>query len=160
MRLSNLEKHGIDFQDSIMTFGNDAPILPSPREGEMRWLAIGRVDGKSLAAAYKKGLLPQEHQPGEHPYGEAAAGPDFCCAKRSEMLTEAVDGQAVPISAGGQLARNLCGAGRRGDRTAVGQRLLPAPQRHAVTQTQARECRLGPANGAGRARRRDPRLYR
>ena len=54
MRLSNLEKHGIDFQDSIVTFGNDAPILPSPREGEMHWLTIGKVDGERLAAAYKK----------------------------------------------------------------------------------------------------------
>ncbi len=53
-RMSNLEKHGIDFQDAIMIFGNDVLILPSPREGEMRWLAIGRIDREMLAVAYTK----------------------------------------------------------------------------------------------------------
>ena len=51
---SNLEKHGVDFQDAIGIFSNRVLILPSPRQGEMRWLVIGRCAKEILAVAYTK----------------------------------------------------------------------------------------------------------
>ena len=53
---SNLAKHGIDFDDAIAVF--DDPIMLSivdPRSyGEMRYHAIGAVEGRVLFVVYTK----------------------------------------------------------------------------------------------------------
>ncbi len=51
-RTSNLEKHGLDFDDVRRLF--EAPFLRarSDRDGEARYLAIGPLDGRILAVAY------------------------------------------------------------------------------------------------------------
>lgn len=44
-RLTNIEKHGIDFNDADILFG--APYLEGPAntvDGEQRWLVIGMID--------------------------------------------------------------------------------------------------------------------
>jgi uncharacterized protein len=44
-RLKNIERHGIDFRDVDLLFGN--PYLENPAktvDGEKRWLATGMID--------------------------------------------------------------------------------------------------------------------
>ncbi len=42
-RLSNLEKHGADFEDVKAFEWDTAVIEPSPRRGEPRWIATGYI---------------------------------------------------------------------------------------------------------------------
>lgn len=44
-RLSNIEKHGIDFLDADIFFGSPHLVGPARAvEGELRWLAVGMID--------------------------------------------------------------------------------------------------------------------
>ena len=44
-RLKNIEKHGIDFLDADILFGNPHLVAPGKTvDGEQRWLAIGMID--------------------------------------------------------------------------------------------------------------------
>ena len=49
---ANKEKHGISFEDAIELF--DAPFLTSraERSGEIRWVALGRAQGRVIAVIY------------------------------------------------------------------------------------------------------------
>jgi uncharacterized protein len=50
-RLKNIERHGIDFMDADILFGN--PYLEAPArtvDGERRWLAIGTIDDVYVTA--------------------------------------------------------------------------------------------------------------
>ncbi len=51
-RVSNLGKHGIDFEDAIGIF--QGPVLEnrSDRGSEQRWLAVGEIEGELIAVAY------------------------------------------------------------------------------------------------------------
>lgn len=53
-RLSNIEKHGIDFQDAIEVFGDpDALSFKSKAgRGEDRYLIIGRCKGRVIAVVF------------------------------------------------------------------------------------------------------------
>ena len=51
-RLSNLEKHGVDFW-SIYSFEWDTALVEhSPRGGELRWVATGFIGGRLHLVAY------------------------------------------------------------------------------------------------------------
>lgn len=51
-RQENLEKHQIDFL-SIYSFDWDSAVqYPSPRSGEMRWMAIGFIDNRLHCVVY------------------------------------------------------------------------------------------------------------
>jgi uncharacterized protein len=49
---ANKEKHGISFEDAIELF--DAPFLKlrSDRFGEIRWIALGKAQGRVMAVIY------------------------------------------------------------------------------------------------------------
>ena len=49
---ANEEKHGITFGDAIELF--DAPFLRlrSDRSGEIRWIALGKAQGRVIAVIY------------------------------------------------------------------------------------------------------------
>jgi uncharacterized protein len=49
---SNLEKHGIDFEDAIGIFEGPVLEVRSDRQGEERWKAIGTAEGVELAVIY------------------------------------------------------------------------------------------------------------
>jgi uncharacterized DUF497 family protein len=50
---SNVEKHGIDFEDAIAIFEKPVLVLPSSRSGEVRWVAIGLTDdGTEIAVVH------------------------------------------------------------------------------------------------------------
>lgn len=50
---TNLEKHGIDFEDAIGAFvGSVLLELRSDKENEERWKAIGEVDGIVITVVY------------------------------------------------------------------------------------------------------------
>lgn len=51
-RTSNLEKHGLDFDDVRRLFEALFLRARSDRDGEARYLAIGPLDGRILAVAY------------------------------------------------------------------------------------------------------------
>jgi uncharacterized DUF497 family protein len=51
-RLSNLGKHGIDFEDAIGIFERPVFVRRSDRDGEERFVAIGEVEGRIVAVAY------------------------------------------------------------------------------------------------------------
>jgi uncharacterized protein len=51
-RLSSLRKHGIDFADAILIFGDDPYIARSKFEGEIRWIALGRLHRTSIAVVF------------------------------------------------------------------------------------------------------------
>lgn len=52
-RLSNIEKHGIDFLRARLLFdGRNSLILPSPHPHEARHLAIGIVDSRFITAIW------------------------------------------------------------------------------------------------------------
>ena len=48
----NIEKHGIDFDDAIAIWEGPVHIRPSPRHGEIRWVAVGVADGIEIAVIY------------------------------------------------------------------------------------------------------------
>ncbi|MFP4671498.1 MAG: BrnT family toxin [Desulfohalobiaceae bacterium] len=53
-RASNLEKHGIDFQDAVKFFDSDVICFEDNRQnyGEQRYIAIGKVEGRLIVTAY------------------------------------------------------------------------------------------------------------
>jgi len=50
--LRNVANHGIDFEDAIGIWAGPLLVRPSDRDGEVRWLAVGRLDGREIAVAY------------------------------------------------------------------------------------------------------------
>ena len=53
-RQKNIEKHGIDFFDAIKIFWGTILQKISPKKGEQRFLAIGKIGGDFLAVVYVK----------------------------------------------------------------------------------------------------------
>ena len=51
-RLSNLEKHGLDFFDVGIVFESPHVEVPSSRSGEKRHLAIGTLEGRFVTVVY------------------------------------------------------------------------------------------------------------
>lgn len=51
-RLSNLEKHGVDFWSIYLFDWNNAVVEPSPRGGELRWVAIGFIGDRLHSVAF------------------------------------------------------------------------------------------------------------
>ena len=51
-RRSNIDLHGIDFEDAVQIFDGPERETLSPRMNEERWLAIGVVDGIEIAVIY------------------------------------------------------------------------------------------------------------
>lgn len=49
---SNIDKHGIDFEDALAIWEGPVLIAPSPRDGESRWIAVGMVNGVEIAVVY------------------------------------------------------------------------------------------------------------
>ena len=49
---SNVEKHGIDFEDAISIFAGSVLEFPSDRADEERWVAVGMVHGREVAVVY------------------------------------------------------------------------------------------------------------
>lgn len=49
---SNLDKHGINFEDAIAIWEGPVLVNPSHRDGEDRWIAIGVVEGVEIAVIY------------------------------------------------------------------------------------------------------------
>lgn len=49
---SNLEKHGIDFEDAKTIFEGPVWTRRSDRAGEERHIAVGRVEGREVAVVY------------------------------------------------------------------------------------------------------------
>jgi len=54
-RLKNLEKHGIDFIDADILFGNPHLVAPGKTvDGERRWLATGMIDEIYVTAVFSR----------------------------------------------------------------------------------------------------------
>ena len=54
-RLKNIEKHGIDFIDADILFGNPHLVAPGKTvDGEQRWLAIGMIDEIYVTAVFTR----------------------------------------------------------------------------------------------------------
>ncbi|PKP72414.1 MAG: BrnT family toxin [Alphaproteobacteria bacterium HGW-Alphaproteobacteria-5] len=53
-RRINIERHGIDFVDILPAFGKPMARKRSDRKGELRYLVIGDLDGREIAAAYRE----------------------------------------------------------------------------------------------------------
>jgi uncharacterized DUF497 family protein len=52
-RLSNVQKHGIDFVDAVDIFDGRARLdFASPRRSEHRMLSVGELDGIVIAVAW------------------------------------------------------------------------------------------------------------
>ena len=54
-RLANIERHGIDFIDADILFGN--PYLEAPAktvDDEQRWLAVGMIDDVYVTAIFTR----------------------------------------------------------------------------------------------------------
>src|SRR4051812_17649114 len=51
-RTSNLEKHGIDFEDAIEVFYGATLLCRSYRNNEERWIAIGETEGRIIAVVF------------------------------------------------------------------------------------------------------------
>ena len=51
-RRDNIGKHGIDFELVHAFEWNTAKIIPSPRDGEMRYLALGYISGRLYSIVY------------------------------------------------------------------------------------------------------------
>ena len=49
---TNLDKHGIDFEDAIAIFEDPVLEFQSDREGEERWVAIGMIFGRVITVVY------------------------------------------------------------------------------------------------------------
>jgi uncharacterized protein len=48
-RLSNAEKHGLDFLDADQVFRGPHFHYRSPRHQEERWVTVGMLDGREIA---------------------------------------------------------------------------------------------------------------
>jgi uncharacterized DUF497 family protein len=54
-RLKNIEKHGIDFIDADILFGNPHIVAPVKTvDGEQRWLATGMIDEVYVTAVFTR----------------------------------------------------------------------------------------------------------
>jgi uncharacterized DUF497 family protein len=54
-RLKNVEKHGIDFVDADILFGNPHPVAQAKAvDGEQRWLATGMIDEIYVTAVFSR----------------------------------------------------------------------------------------------------------
>jgi len=51
-RLTNLEKHGLDFFDVDVVFESSHIVVPSAHESEERFLSIGVFDGRFVTVVY------------------------------------------------------------------------------------------------------------
>jgi len=51
-RTSNLEKHGIDFEDAVEVFYGVNLFCQSYRNNEERWIAIGETEGRIIAVVF------------------------------------------------------------------------------------------------------------
>jgi uncharacterized DUF497 family protein len=51
-RRTNLEKHGIDFEDAIGIFDGPVFVRRSDRNEEKRWVAVGEFYGRVIAVVY------------------------------------------------------------------------------------------------------------
>lgn len=51
-RLSNIEKHGIDFVDAAEIFVSEHLILPARSEIETRWIAVGLLSDQAIAVIF------------------------------------------------------------------------------------------------------------
>ena len=51
-RLTNLEKHGLDFFDVGVVFESSHVIVPSAHDSEERFLSIGVFDGRFVTVVY------------------------------------------------------------------------------------------------------------
>lgn len=61
-RLKNIEKHGIDFLDADILFGNPHLVAPGKTvDGEQRWLAIGMIDEIYVTAVFTQCDLGHPH---------------------------------------------------------------------------------------------------
>ena len=49
---TNIEKHGIDFEDAIGIFDGPVFVRRSDRNEEKRWVAIGGLYGRVIAVVY------------------------------------------------------------------------------------------------------------
>jgi uncharacterized protein len=50
--ITNLEKHGLDFFDVTVVFGNPHVDVPSTNSDESRFLAIGMLQGRFVTVVY------------------------------------------------------------------------------------------------------------
>jgi uncharacterized DUF497 family protein len=53
-RVSNLEKHGIDFEDATEVFDGVTLVSRSHRNNEERWIAIGEMEGRIIAVVFAR----------------------------------------------------------------------------------------------------------
>jgi uncharacterized protein len=54
-RLANIERHGIDFIDADILFGNQYLESPAKMVGaEQRWLAVGMIDDVYVTAVFTR----------------------------------------------------------------------------------------------------------
>lgn len=51
-RSSNMEKHGIDFEDAIEVFEYANYTAPSYRSNEQRFITVGWMQGREIAVIY------------------------------------------------------------------------------------------------------------
>ncbi len=51
-RLSNLEKHRLDFVDAVAVFEEPHVVIPSARQSEERFLAVGLLEDCPVAVVY------------------------------------------------------------------------------------------------------------
>jgi uncharacterized DUF497 family protein len=51
-RKSNLDKHGIDFEDAIAIFEGETLESRSDEQDEARWKAIGKLEGTEIVVVY------------------------------------------------------------------------------------------------------------
>jgi len=51
-RLTNLEKHGLDFFDVDVVFESSHVVVPSTHDSEERFLSIGVFDGRFVTVVY------------------------------------------------------------------------------------------------------------
>jgi uncharacterized DUF497 family protein len=51
-RITNLEKHGLDFFDAVEVFETPHIVVPSIHSSEQRFLAIGVMQGRFVTVVY------------------------------------------------------------------------------------------------------------
>jgi uncharacterized protein len=51
-RLSNIEKHGLDFRDAVLVFGGRFVRWPCVGHDEERWMAVGILNGLEVAVIF------------------------------------------------------------------------------------------------------------
>lgn len=51
-RLSNLNKHYIDFEDATLIFEHSVPHAPSGFRGEERWITLGELNGVMIMVVW------------------------------------------------------------------------------------------------------------